>query len=303
MDITLVVLAAGIGSRYGAGIKQLARVGPSGEIIMDYSIHDAIRAGFSRVIFIIRRDIYADFREVVGDRLEAKFRALGVKWDYAFQELGDAPAGRTRPWGTGQAVLACRDLLNGPFAVVNADDYYGKSAYKAAYDFLSASDPNDPYRFGMVGFVLKNTLSDAGEVTRGLCSVDETGRLTDIVETRRIMKTAEGAAVNGPDGPRPLDGDGLVSMNMWMLTPAFVSKLDEGFERFKGTMTDPMKDEYLLPDIVGRMVRSGLAHVQVLPSRDRWFGITHHDDRDVVEAAFRELVARGEYPRDLFSDV
>ena len=303
MGITLVVLAAGIGSRYGAGIKQLARVGPSGEIIMDYSVHDAVEAGFDRVVFIIRRDIYNDFREVAGDRLERMLRARGVKWDYAFQELGDAPQGRTKPWGTGQAVLCCKDLLDGPFAVINADDYYGKSAYKAAYDFLAAGDPRQPYRFAVTGFVLKNTLSEAGEVTRGLCTVDSSGRLTDIKETRHIVKTPDGAAVNGPDGLRPLDGDGQVSMNMWMLTPAFVEKLEDGFGRFKATMKDPLKDEYLLPDIVGRMVQSGLASVQVLPSRDRWFGITHHDDRDMVEAAFRALVEQGVYPRDLFAGI
>ncbi len=303
MGITLVVLAAGIGSRYGAGIKQLARVGPSGEIIMDYSVHDAIQAGFDRVVVIIRRDIYKDFREAAGERLERLCRAKGVQWNYAFQELGDAPQGRTKPWGTGQAVLCCKDLLDGPFAVINADDYYGKSAYRAAYDFLSAGDPQQPYRFAMTGFVLKNTLSEAGEVTRGLCAVDDSGHLTDIRETRHIMMTPEGAAVNGPDGLRPLNGDGMVSMNMWMLTPAFVDKLEGGFDRFKAAMKDPMKDEYLLPEIVGRMVKSGLASVQVLPSRDRWFGITHHSDRDMVEAAFQELVEKGEYPQDLFAGI
>ena len=303
MDITLAVLAAGIGSRYGAGIKQLERVGPSGEIIMDYSIHDAIRAGFNRVIFIIRPDIYEDFREVIGDRLEAKFRALGVKWDYAFQELTDMPEGRTKPWGTGQAVLACRELLDGPFAVINADDYYGESAYRKAYEFLSGSRPEEPYRFGMVGFILKNTLSDAGAVTRGVCTVDGKGYLTNIVETRHIVKTAAGAEARGPAGVRVLDGDSLVSMNMWMLTPAFVDALAGGFERFKAGMADPLRDEYLLPDIVDRMLQAGLATVQVLPSEDRWFGITYQDDKAGVAEGIHDLVALGLYPEDLFSDL
>ena len=303
MDITLAVLAAGIGSRYGAGIKQLERVGPSGEIIMDYSIHDAIRAGFNRVIFIIRPDIYEDFREVIGDRLEAKFRALGVKWDYAFQELADMPEGRTKPWGTGQAVLACRELLGGPFAVINADDYYGASAYRKAYEFLSGSRPEEPGRFGMVGFILKNTLSDAGAVTRGVCTVDGKGYLTNIVETRHIVKTPAGAEVRGPAGAQALDGDSLVSMNMWMLTPAFVDALAGGFERFKAGMADPLRDEYLLPDIVDRMLQSGLATVQVLPSEDRWFGITYQEDKAGVTEGIRDLVAQGLYPEDLFSDL
>ena len=303
MDITLAVLAAGIGSRYGAGIKQLERVGPSGEIIMDYSIHDAIRAGFNRVIFIIRPDIYEDFREVIGDRLEAKFRALGVKWDYAFQELADMPAGRTKPWGTGQAVLACRDLLDGPFAVINADDYYGASAYRKAYEFLSGSRPEEPGRFGMVGFILKNTLSDAGAVTRGVCTVDGNGYLTNIVETRHIVKTPAGAEAQSPAGVKVLDGDSLVSMNMWMLTPAFVDALAGGFERFKANMADPLRDEYLLPDIVDRMLQAGLATVQVLPSEDRWFGITYQEDKAGVTEGIRDLVAQGLYPEDLFSDL
>ena len=303
MDITLVVLAAGIGSRYGAGVKQLEHVGPTGEIIMDYSVHDAIKAGFNRVVFIIRRDIYDDFLEAIGHRLEAKFRALGVKWDYAFQELTDPPEGRTKPWGTGQAVLCCKDLLDGPFAVINADDYYGKTAFQKAYEFLSGYRADEPGTYGMIGFVLKNTLSEAGGVTRGVCTVDGDGYLTDIVETRSIVKTTDGAAAQTADGLRPLDQESLVSMNMWMLTPDFVARLEGGFAAFRAGMADPKKDEYLLPEIVGRLLRAKKATVQVLPSEDQWFGITYHEDRAAVVEAFRDLIARGEYAPDLFSDM
>ncbi len=303
MDITLVVLAAGIGSRYGAGIKQLEKVGPSGEIIMDYAIHDALKAGFNRVVFIVRRNIMDDFQEVIGNRLEKIFSKLGVQWNYAFQEMTDLPEGRVKPWGTGQAVLACQDLLKGPFAVINADDYYGKHAYKHAYAFLKQSDQRDPNCFGMVGFVLKNTLSEAGEVTRGLCTMDEKGYLTDIEETRHIVKTPEGAAVAGAEGMRPLDGDGVASMNMWMLTPAFVDSLAEGFDRFKKNMKDPLRDEYLLPDIVGSMVRNGTASVKVFASEDRWFGITYSQDKKLVAEAFHAMADKGEYAPDLFSDL
>ena len=303
MAITLVVLAAGIGARYGAGIKQLEHVGPAGEIIMDFSIHDAIQAGFDRVVFIIRREIYDDFREVIGDRLTEKFRGLGVTWDYAFQEMDDVPPGRNKPWGTGQAILACKGLVRGPFAVINADDYYGKSAFEQAYRFLSQCRAEEPGRFGMIGFVLKNTLSDVGGVTRGLCETDGQGYLADIHETRGIVKTPEGAAVQTPEGLRPLDGDGLVSMNMWMLTEAFFDGLEERFAAFRANMKDPLKDEFLLPEVIGDLLREGKATVRVLHSPDQWFGVTYHEDKAVVAEAFRRLVAEGVYDRDLFRDI
>ena len=303
MDVTLVVLAAGIGARYGAGVKQLEKVGPSGEIIMDYSIHDAIQAGFNKVVFIIRRDIYADFMEVIGNRLEERFRHQGIQWEYAFQELTDPPAGRTKPWGTGQAVLCCKELLTGPFAVLNADDYYGKTAFEKAYKFLSAWDGSTPGRYGMIGFVLKNTLSDVGGVTRGVCRMDEQGYLADIVETRHIVKTPDGAAVQEEGGLRPLDPESLVSMNMWLLTPDFVDRLEEGFPAFRAGMKDPLKDEYLLPEIVGRLLKSGRASVQVLETEDAWFGVTYQEDKPLVVEAFRRLIDTGVYEPDLFSDL
>lgn len=303
MDITLVVLAAGIGARYGAGVKQLAAVGPNGEIIMDYSVHDAIQAGFDRVVFIIRRDIYQDFLDVIGSRLEGKFRALGVKWAYAFQETDDLPEGRGKPWGTGQAILCCKDLLDGPFAVINADDYYGKSAYEKAYQFLTGSASRQPGQYAMAGFVLKNTLSDAGGVTRGVCAMDADGYLADIRETRGIVRTENGAAVQTENGPVPLDADGLVSMNMWMLTPDFLTGLEAGYAAFRAGLKDPLKEEYLLPEIVGNMLRSGKATVKVLPTDDEWFGVTYQEDKKLVADAFRALYQRGVYRDDLFSDL
>lgn len=301
MDVTLVILAAGLGARYGAGIKQLEKVGPEGEIIMDFSIHDAVKAGFNKVIFVIRRSIFDDFRQAIGDRVEAKLSALGVKCVYAFQELTNAPAGRTKPWGTSQALMACAGLLDGPFAVINADDYYGKSAFTAAYEFLSAYDPAEQSRCGMVGFLLKNTLSDAGGVTRGLCAMDENGYLTKVHETKHIIKTPDGPVQQ--DAMQPLDPEGLVSMNMWLLTPGFVQTLEEGFPAFKANMKDPLKDEYLLPDTVDGLLREKKLTVKVLSSPDQWFGITFQADREPVATAFRDLVDRGVYARDLFSDI
>jgi len=302
MDISLVVLAAGIGSRFG-GVKQLEAVGPDGEVIIDYSIHDAVAAGFNKIVFILRRDIFEDFKEVLGDRMEARFRSLGVKWEYVFQDLVDPPEGRTKPWGTGQALLACRGVLNEPFAVINSDDYYGRDAYVKAYEFLAACDPEKPWRYGMVGFVLKNTLSDIGGVTRGVCAVDGDGYLTDIEETHNIVKTPDGAGIQAEDGVRPVDVDSIVSMNLWMLTPEFVEKLNEGFKAFRAELKNPLKDEYLLPEIVGTLLRAGKATVKVLRSDDRWFGVTYRDDLPEVKNAIGALYEKGVYKPELYSDV
>lgn len=303
MDITLVVLAAGIGSRYGGGVKQLETVGPDGEILMDYSIHDAIAAGFSKVVFIISRKIEQDFYEVIGRRMEERFRALGVKWAYAFQELVELPEGRTKPWGTGQAVLSCKGIVNEPFAVINADDYYGREAFQKAYAFLTAWKPTEPEEYGMIGYVLKNTLSDVGGVTRGICTTGETGVLVGIEETRNIVKTAGGAAAKTENGLRPLDMESLVSMNFWMLSPLFIQRLEEGFPRFREEMKDPVKDEYLLPVIVDGLLQDGRARVSVLPTEDSWFGVTYKEDKAVVVEAFRELYAKGIYRQPLYSDM
>ncbi len=301
-DISLVILAAGLGSRFG-GVKQLAPVGPDGEVIIDYSIHDAIAAGFNKIVFILRRDIFDDFQEVLGDRLEERFRALGVKWEYVFQELVDPPAGRTKPWGTGQALMACRGVVNEPFAIINADDYYGPEAYVKAADFLKKADPANTSAYGMVGFVLKNTLSDNGGVTRGVCACSADGYLTQIVETSNIVKTADGAAVQEDGASVPIDVESLVSMNLWMLMPAFLDGLEAGFAAFRGSMKNPLKDEYLLPTIVDEHIQDGSAAVQVLSTDGRWFGVTYKEDLPVVQNAIRALHDKGVYSEPLYADL
>ena len=307
MKTTLVIMAAGIGSRFGGGIKQLAAVGPNGEIIMDYSIHDAIEAGFNKVVFIIRRDIEQAFRQAIGDRIERICADLGVELGYAFQELDDLPAGvtlpqgRTKPWGTGQAVLACKDQLDGPFAVINADDYYGKEAFVQLHSFLQGYDPAEPGALCMAGFVLKNTLSDNGAVTRGICRMDDQAFLTGVDETSGIEKTAGGgAAVDG----RAIDAESLVSMNMWGLTPGFVKILEQGFvEFFAGIAGNELKAEYLLPIYIDELLKAGRVSVKVLPTHDRWFGVTYQEDKPVVIESFAKLIEAGVYRKDLFSDL
>lgn len=301
-DISLVILAAGIGSRFG-GVKQLAPVGPGGEVIIDYSIHDAIAAGFNKIVFILRHDIFDDFKEVLGDRLEERFRALGVKWEYVFQELVEPPEGRTKPWGTGQALMACRGVVNEPFAIINADDYYGPEAYVKAADFLKKADPANKSAYGMVGFVLKNTLSDNGGVTRGVCARNADGYLTKIVETSNIVKTAGGAAVQDGDTSTPIDVESLVSMNLWMLMPSFLDGLDAGFEAFRQSMKNPLKDEYLLPSIVDEHIQDGSATVQVLSTDGRWFGVTYREDLPTVQDAIRALHDKGVYGEPLYADL
>ena len=306
MKTTLVIMAAGIGSRYGGGIKQLAAVGPNGEIIMDYSIHDAIEAGFDKIVFIIRRDIEEAFREAIGDRIQGICAGLGVELGYAFQELDALPAGvtlpegRTKPWGTGQAVLACKDQLDTPFAVINADDYYGKQAFVLLHDFLQNYTPDKPGDLAMAGFVLKNTLSDNGAVTRGICRMNDAGYLTGVDETSGIEKTADGAQAGG----KVIDADSLVSMNMWALTPEFVTMLEQGFvDFFGGIAGNEMKAEYLLPIFIDSLLKQGKVDVKVLPTHDRWFGVTYQEDKPVVVESFAKLIETGVYQKDLFSDL
>lgn len=304
---TLVIMAAGMGSRFKGGIKQLAPVGPNGEIIMDYSVHDAIKAGFNKIVFIIRKDIENDFREVIGDRIEKICSKHSVEVVYAFQSLDDIPEGervpeeRKNPWGTGQAVLACRDILKEPFAVINADDYYGKEAFVNIHEFLENYTPERQNDFCMSGFILRNTLSDNGGVTRGICKVDENNYLTEIVETTDIIKTADGASSNG----KLIDPDSYASMNMFGFTPAFVDRLKIGFAEFFKTAAkeNPLKAEFLIPIYVGKLLGNKEISVKVLETSDKWFGVTYKEDKPAVEAAFKSLIAGGEYESDLFSDI
>ena len=301
---TLVIMAAGIGSRFGGGIKQLEPVGPNGEIIMDYSIADAMEAGFDKVVFVIRKDLEKDFKEVIGNRIE---KVVNVA--YAYQEREDIPkqyrerfAERTKPWGTGQAILCCKDVVKEPFLVINADDYYGKEAYAEAFGYLTAEkEQSEKQKLCMVGFVLKNTLSENGGVTRGICKVDEQGMLTDIVETHQIEMVPEGAAVRTEEGMQPIDIDSPVSMNMWGLTTEFFPILEEGFEEFLSKIPESdLKAEYLLPTIIGELLEEQKVEVKVLKSHDKWFGVTYKEDKEAVVEAIRSLVANGVYPEKLF---
>ena len=305
MDATLVVMAAGIGSRFGGGIKQLAPVGPGGEIIMDYSIYDAKEAGFNKVVFIIRHDLEKDFKEIIGDRIK-KY----IDVDYAFQELDDLPEGftcpkdRTKPWGQGQALLSVKGLVNEPFIVINADDYYGKEGFKVVYDYMKnhMKENGEKLDLCMAGFVLKNTLSDNGGVTRGVCKADADNKLVDVTETFDIeLKDGVLSAVDENKQKRDVDLNDIVSMNMWGLTPKFLDILEEGFPKFLKSMTNELKSEYLLPSVIDEAIKSGKASVEVLKSHDKWFGVTYKEDKELVVNSIRALVDKGVYPEKIFS--
>ena len=295
MKKTLAILAAGIGSRFGGGIKQLEPVDQAGHIIIDYSIHDAIRAGFNKIVFIIRRDIEADFKTVIGNRIEKVCAGLGVEVCYAFQELQNVPipvpAGRTKPWGTGHAVLACEGVISEPFSVINADDYYGVNGFKKASAFLESGG------YGLVGYILKNTLSENGGVTRGICTV-ENGALTAIAETKNIVKCGDHAEADG----KALPSDSLVSMNFWCFPGGFMDELKAGFPEFLAGMENPLKDEYLLPIIMDGLLKKGVK-VSVLPTDDKWFGVTYKEDKPAVVESFRRLLEEKVYRQDLYSDL
>lgn len=306
MHKTLVILAAGIGSRFGGGVKQLTPVDDHGHLIIDYSIHDAIAAGFDKIVFIIRHDIEADFRAVIGDRIEELCKPLGVDIAYAYQEITDVldmpdipdfPGKekliRQKPWGTGHAVLCASDHIDSPFAVINADDYYGKNGFSIASCFLA----EHPDSYALIGYILKNTLSDNGGVTRGICSVDQE-RLVGIAETKNIVKTTGGAEADG----KPVDIESLVSMNFWCYPAEFLDVLSTGFPEFPTTTPKIEKDEYLLPIIADGMLKEG-TEFTVLPTDDHWFGVTYKEDKPDVETAFRKLIEDGEYRADLYSDL
>ena len=300
MKTTLLIMAAGIGSRFGEGIKQLEPVDNNNHIIMDYSIHDAIEAGFNEVVFIIRKDIEEEFKKVIGNRITDVCAKYNVTVDYAFQDINDIPGtlpeGRTKPRGTGQAVLAAKDIIDSPFVVINADDYYGKEAFKAVHEFLINGGKSC-----MAGFVLKNTLSDNGSVTRGICKMDSDNNLTEIIETKNIIKTGDGAIADN----QVLDIDSLVSMNMWGLTLDFLDVLGEGFKEFfdKEVCQDPLKSEYLIPVFIGQLLEQGKLNVKVLRTDDTWYGMTYKEDVITVKERFSEMLENKFYSEELFNDI
>jgi hypothetical protein len=303
-DTALVIMAAGIGSRFGGGIKQLAPVGPGGEIIMDYSIHDAMEAGFNKVVFIIRKDLERDFKEIIGSRIE---KLLPVA--YAYQELEDlpegydVPEGRTKPWGTGQAVLSIAGLIDCPFLVINADDYYGREGFKRIHDYMvSQMDTESPvYDICMGGFVLKNTLSDNGAVTRGVCQVED-GVLKKVEETYEIrMEGGKVLGRNEQGNQVEISPGQPVSMNMWGLPVKFLEVLREGFPKFLNQIEEGnLKAEYLLPAVIDELVQTGKARVKVLDTPDKWFGVTYKEDKQAVVDAIRGLIDAGVYKEHLF---
>ena len=304
-NTALVIMAAGIGSRFGGGIKQLEPVGPGGEIIMDYSIHDAMEAGFNKVIFIIRRDLEKDFKEIIGHRIE---KLLPV--EYAYQELQDLPAGyevtpgRTKPWGTGQAVLSVKGMVDGPFLVINADDYYGREGFRRIHDYMAEhmDSQSEIYDICMGGFVLSNTLSDNGTVTRGVCQVDGDGFLTNVTETYNIQMKEDGLhATNESGAPVTISPSQPVSMNMWGLPASFIQELEKGFPVFLDSLKEgDIKSEYLLPKIIDNLVQNKKARVTVLDTPDKWFGVTYREDKQAVTDAIRGLIESGVYEEKLF---
>lgn len=302
--VTLVIMAAGIGSRFGGGIKQLEPVGPNGEIIMDYSIHDALEAGCNKVVFIIRKDIEDDFKEIVGNRIEQV-----VPVEYVYQSVDELPNGmrniwnRAKPWGTGQAVLCVKDVVKEPFIVINADDYYGKEAFVKLYQYMAKEmDVENPvYDMCMAGFILSNTLSENGGVTRGVCEVDDQSHLQRVVETYEIqLKDGVLSACDEEKNSVAVCADQYVSMNMWGLPPKFLNMLEDGFTEFLQNLgDDALKAEYLLPKIIDKLLADGKANVTLLETGDKWFGVTYKEDKPVVVKAIRDLIAQGVYDNTL----
>ena len=303
MNTTLIIMAAGIGSRFGTGIKQLAKMAPNGEIIMDFSIYDAKEAGFTKVVFVIRKAIEKEFKEVIGNRLS---KVMPV--EYVYQELEDlpegyhVPEGRVKPWGTGQAILACKDVVKEPFVIINADDYYGKEAFSKLHEFLlSGNTDADKINLAMAGFSLKNTLSENGAVTRGVCVADEAGFLKEVVETTGIQCVDGKIQCDNAKVSKWITPDTMVSMNMWAGYPDFLRYIDEGFARFLDALGEnPEKKEYLLPNIVAELLEKKLASVKVLNTPDRWIGITYKEDIEPAQEGLRQMIESGLYPENLW---
>lgn len=298
---TLVIMAAGMGSRFG-GLKQIASVDDAGHPIIDFSMYDAYRAGFRDVVFIIKREMEADFREVVGNKAEQHFNV-----SYVFQELDrlpegySVPEGREKPWGTGHAILCCKDVLDGPFAVINADDFYGPTAFSAIYDYLANNE--DESRYSMIGYRVRNTVTENGSVARGVCEVKD-GLLTGVTERTKIFKNGNDAKFTEDDGKTftDLPGDTIVSMNLWGFTSKMIRELDERFTAFldHAIATNPLKGEYFLPSVVNDQLVAGTATVRVLPCEETWYGVTYREDLDSVKAAIEGMKKKGIYSENLW---
>ncbi len=297
----LVIMAAGMGSRYG-GLKQIDAVDGEGHIIIDYSIYDAVEAGFCNVTFVIKKEIEKDFREVMDKHLEGK--NINVK--YVYQELDKlpqgykVPEGRRKPWGTAHAMLCCKGVVNAPFAVINADDYYGKDAFRRIYDYLINVSDDEKYHYAMVGYRLKNTVTEVGAVSRGICHADDNGMLTDITECHGI-EVENGVPTVVRDGVKEaLDPDTLVSMNLWGFTPSFIDECYERFEKFldENLTQNPEKCEFYIPTAVSQLMEDGRADVKVLDNTDKWYGVTYKEDKPMVCAAFAQMKAKGKYPEN-----
>ena len=302
----LVIMAAGMGSRYG-GLKQIDPVDPEGHIIMDFSLYDAKKAGFEEVIFIIKKENEKDFKETIGNRISKI-----MKVSYVFQELTNlpegyrVPEGRVKPWGTGHAVLSCLGTLDAPFAVINADDYYGSHAFQMIYDFLTTHEDDEKYHYLMVGYILENTLTENGHVARGVCETDAHQKLTAITERTRIERRPEGPAYTEDDGAtwHALPEDAPVSMNLWGFSESILKELKDRFPKFlkESIPENPLKCEYFLPFVVDELIREGKAEVTVLKSHDRWHGVTYKEDKPVVMKAMQDLKDAGKYPQSLWED-
>ena len=291
-NITLLIMAAGMGSRYG-GLKQLDAIGPSGETIIDYSVYDAIKAGFNKVVFIIRKDFEQEFKSKITDKYEGQ-----IQVEFAFQDLNDlpdeftCPEGREKPWGTGHAIFSARDVINEPFVAINGDDFYGRESFKVVADYYRKGANS----FSMVAFKLDKTLSSFGGVTRGLCTVNDE-KLNTVIETADLEKTDYGVSSNRDI---ELDGSEPVSMNVWGFTPILFKYLEEKFVEFLSQNGTEMKSEYLIPSVVNELIQSGQETVQVLHSGATWFGVTYKEDKPYVEGEIEKLVNKGEYPGKLF---
>jgi len=299
MKPTLLVLAAGMGTRYG-GNKQLDEVGPSGETIIDYSIYDAIRAGFGKIVFVIRRDIEDQVKERFVKRLKGK-----IEVDYVFQEITNLPEGvkvnpdRQKPWGTSHAILVTEQSIKEPFGVINADDYYGIESFKILYDFLV--NDKDPNCYCIVGYKMGNTLSDHGHVNRGVCKADENGLLSNIVETRQIEKTTDGAIAPGDDGRvEKFTGNEIVSMNLWGFKPSCYGFLGDEFRNFINTSGMELKSELDIPTSVDKFVKNGEITIKILMSNERWFGVTYREDKPFVVESINKMISKGLYPTKIY---